>query len=255
MHITQYLKTVLTQADVLYCPQCWCWIRKETSAVCSRPALKKFSDSWHLNLWPSNLCPCQGAAAPPPVLQRAWSYRRAERPPRAHRHPGAGLPPGPGHRPPAGAQERGTRQKPSSPASTAAAHIGRTLMRFSFYFFLSDLWADSDLVLEGTLWVPVHADWSKLVQLFLWSWNSQGQSTSQLLVMSGILYFLTSLASPGGSAGLWCDTRFWQELHRQLHWGKKTSTTLFYLFLYFYVDKYLLFILTPMLHCSLNLYW
>lgn len=43
-----------------------------------------------------------------------------------------------------------------------------------FALSLSDLWANPNVVPEGAVWVQIHADWSKLVQLLLWPRSSQG---------------------------------------------------------------------------------
>lgn len=57
---------------------------------------------------------------------------------------------------------------------------------------LLDLWANLDLVPERDFWVQIHADWSELVQLLLWSTSSQGQSVSDSLTCSLLLYLLFS---------------------------------------------------------------
>lgn len=81
------------------------------------------------------------------------------------------------------------------------------------FFSLSDLWANPNPVPEGALWVQIHADWSKLVQLLFWPTSSQGQHISDHLTF--LLYsvfwcgtfFLGE--SSGRTAGLWSHTRFW----------------------------------------------
>lgn len=86
----------------------------------------------------------------------------------------------------------------------------------SFFFsslLPSDLWANLDFMLEGAVWVPIHADWSELVQLLLWSSNSQGQlfSLSQrtihlMFYLSSDVWWCVSL-SPGRIVRFWSNTR------------------------------------------------
>lgn len=54
----------------------------------------------------------------------------------------------------------------------------------AFLFLLLDLWANPDFMPEGAFWVQVHADWSKLVQLLLWSTNPQGTFITKWITTS-----------------------------------------------------------------------
>lgn len=101
---------------------------------------------------------------------------------------------------------------------------------------LSDLWANPNTVFKGTLWVPLHANWSQLVQLFLWSTDTPGEFIQCVTSKChSHLYFydvseigysseshlvcLVRLPPSGVTSGLWCYARLWRQLHWRVHWG------------------------------------
>lgn len=92
---------------------------------------------------------------------------------------------------------------------------------------------------ERAVWVQVHADWPKLVQLLLWPTNTQGESvyrkntrvTSTTIINNNMaltvriesnenVSWSVDCVSLGGTVGLWSHERIWSEFHRSLHRGK-----------------------------------
>lgn len=119
------------------------------------------------------------------------------------------------------------------------------IIRISICFFLvSDLSEHLESVPQRAVWVQVHADWPQLVQLLLWSTDTQGESvyrqnTTVITVTSNTVIIKTIIIHRwqcdvrvvqmiidhwivplGVAVGLWSHKRIWSEFHRCLHRGK-----------------------------------
>lgn len=177
---------------------------------------------------------CQGTAEGSPLLLCAWCGWRAEQPACPHHDAGAWFPSGPGHWPLTGAQEWGMFSINTTPLTeqftpARCQRLWRSECRFMpeacqpvvldksifflYPFLWTDLWADPNPVPEGAVWVQIHADRSKLVQLLFWPTSSQGQPISDRLTFTLIIFSILMwdllLGSSDCTAGLRSHTRFW----------------------------------------------